>query len=169
MIKKVFFIITLFFISFFSFSVSADEEFCPLAKAMEDEGHYTMSNSLYDECIRNSKDVVAMHKLASNYYSGLGFGKSNYTVAASLFERAAHFGYTPAQIKIAVLYWRGEGVSKNLQKAYFWLYIASKSDDNNAKSYMGRLASEVSSEEVAIAIQNAEKWLTDFKERQNQQ
>ena len=48
--------------------------------------------------------------------------------AARWFDRAAKQGYTLAQSNLAAMYGSGQGVQKDMGKAYFWLAIAHAKD-----------------------------------------
>ena len=48
--------------------------------------------------------------------------------AARWFERASRQGYTLAQSNLAAMYAGGQGVEKDMAKAYYWLLIARQQD-----------------------------------------
>lgn len=44
------------------------------------------------------------------------------------FQRVAALGYKPAQLNIGVMYFRGEGVEKNIIEAYAWTALSAEDD-----------------------------------------
>ncbi len=53
----------------------------------------------------------------------------DYAQAVSWFRKAAELGVARAQINLALCYYKGEGVTKNLEQARFWARKALQSDD----------------------------------------
>ena len=73
-------------------------------------------------------DIPSLFETAKMYYEGKGtapdFGK-----AMTYFNKAANLGHAPSQLKLAILYARGEGAERNYRRAYTWAYLASEGPD----------------------------------------
>jgi len=98
-------------------------------------------------------DRKAMHDLANAYAEGSGVAV-NYFEAARWFSRAANLGYVDSAFNLAVLYERGDGVPQSLLDAYKWYAIAAGEGDQESKTRMTAIASELSPDGLAAA-QNA--------------
>jgi localization factor PodJL len=85
----------------------------------------------------------AMHNLAVAYAEGSGTAK-NYNEAARWFGRAAALGLADSQFNLAVLYERGLGVPQSLTEAYKWYAIAATQGDNESKSRVQALTTQLS-------------------------
>jgi localization factor PodJL len=85
----------------------------------------------------------AMHNLAVAYAEGSGTAK-NYNEAARWFARAASLGLADSQFNLAVLYERGLGVPQSLTEAYKWYAIAATQGDNESKSRVQALTTQLS-------------------------
>lgn len=83
-----------------------------------------------------------MHRLALIYAMGIGGTKRNDTKAAELFEKAAGTGHRRAQLNIGILYFRGQGVTRDLVQARAWLEKAAANDDPYALYALGRAMDE---------------------------
>jgi len=95
-------------------------------------------------------NAKAMHDLAIAYAQGSGVAV-NYFEAARLFARAADLGYVDSAFNLAVLYERGDGVPQSLLDAYKWYAIAAASGDEESKTRMSAIASELSPDDLAAA------------------
>ena len=78
---------------------------------------------------------------------------------AAWFQRAAEQKYVPALSALGSQYWAGRGVRQDYNKAYFWYDLALAQGGENAESQLQDLASELTSDEVANAHQQAKAWL----------
>jgi hypothetical protein len=66
------------------------------------------------------RTFLAFGNLGTCYDFGIGVAKDQ-AKAATLYEQAANAGDLQSILNIGVDYWRGEGVDKDLAKAYMWL------------------------------------------------
>lgn len=78
------------------------------------------------------------HQLALVFAQGRAGTPRNIQRAAELFERAASAGHRRAQINIGLLYFRGQGVPRDLVQARAWLEKAAADDDPYALYALGR-------------------------------
>lgn len=75
------------------------------------------------------------------------------------FSKAAEDGNLPAQAKLGFLYWGGRGVSRDLNKAYFWTVLARARGDEGSKDLAAVLASGMTRSQTAAIEQQADMWL----------
>jgi TPR repeat protein len=80
-------------------------------------------------------------------------------MAMQWFLRAAEQGQVDAQAHLGAYYWAGRGVSQDLIKAYMWSAIALARGDQNSKSRLEGLASQMTRQQVSEARQQAEIWI----------
>ncbi|MFI5002802.1 MAG: tetratricopeptide repeat protein, partial [Reyranellales bacterium] len=78
------------------------------------------------------------HRLALVFAQGQAGTPRNDKRAAELFEQAAAAGHRRAQINIGILYFRGQGVARDLVQARAWLEKAAAGDDPYALYALGR-------------------------------
>lgn len=79
-----------------------------------------------------------IHQLALVFAQGRAGTSRNAQRAAELFERAASAGHRRAQINIGLLYFRGQGVPRDLVQARAWLEKAAANDDPYALYALAR-------------------------------
>ena len=79
--------------------------------------------------------------------------------AMQWFLRAAEQGHVTAQATLGAYYWAGRGVPQDLSRAYFWSALALAQGDENSKSRLEGLASQMTQAQVSAARQQAEVWL----------
>ncbi len=99
--------------------------------------------------------------LAAYYYVGLGVD-ADVTKAADLFAKAAEAGNSKAQLCLAVLYSKGQGVKQTDTEAYKWLLLAGRSTDKygtTANELAELLSKDLSLGRQEIARSLAETWL----------
>jgi len=89
----------------------------------------------------------------------------NDTQAVRWFLRAAEQGHVTAQATLGAYYWAGRGVPSDLSKAYFWSALALAQGDENSKSRLEGLASQMTQAQVSAARQQAEVWLHSHSQR----
>ncbi len=82
------------------------------------------------------------HRLALVFAEGLGGTARNEKRAAELFEKAAAAGHTRAQLNLGILYFRGQGVVRDLVQARAWLEKAAANGDAQALYALGRAMDE---------------------------
>ncbi|MBI3675858.1 MAG: SEL1-like repeat protein [Proteobacteria bacterium] len=91
----------------------------------------------------NAGNRKAMHNLAVAFAEGSS-GKKDYAEAAKWFTKAATLGLADSQFNLAVLYERGMGVQQSLINAYKWYAIAAVQGDNESKSRIEALSTQLS-------------------------
>jgi TPR repeat protein len=62
--------------------------------------------------------------------------------AIDFFRRYAVAGYAEAQVIMGLLYYKGQGVTRDYEKSVTWLRKAVSQGHNDAKMYMDTLCSE---------------------------
>ncbi len=89
--------------------------------------------------IIESTDPEEQYRLGLQYLEGDGV-KKNEKLAASLFQKAADQGHTPAMKKLAWCYLYGRGVGQNLSKG---LEISQKAEGTEFKVDMNKFGALV--------------------------
>jgi hypothetical protein len=105
-------------------------------------------------------DPVAENALGLRYFQG---DDKNGIVrdekqAFQWFSRAANHGSLPAQAKLGFLYWGGRGVSKDVNRAYFWTALA-RARDQQTKDLASVLASGMTRSQATAIQKEADLWL----------
>ena len=111
----------------------------------------------YYEMAADQGVVEAQYHLAA-----LNVEAKKSAVAAVWFQIAAEQGFPPAQQRIAVMLWKGDGVPKDLVRAYMWSWLAAKhlkGSDKDVKE-LNRLMSPAQ-------IAEAKKLAAAFRPRKN--
>ena len=103
-------------------------------------------------------DADAQWQMGVRYHNGEGVPRDD-VQAMQWFLRAAEQGHVIAQATLGAYYWAGRGVPQDFSKAYFWSAIALAQGDENSKSRLEGLASQMTREQVAAARQQAEVWI----------
>jgi len=103
-------------------------------------------------------DADAQWQMGARYHNGEGVPRDD-AQAMQWFLRAAEQGHVIAQATLGAYYWAGRGVPQDLSKAYFWSYIALAQGDENSKSRLEGLASQMTRAQVSAARQQAEIWI----------
>jgi len=85
--------------------------------------------------------------------------RQNDTEAFRWFSRAAEHGNLAAQAKISFLYSTGQGVPRDISRAYFWAVLARARGDESNKYLAPRLASQMTRNQAAVIEQQADIWL----------
>lgn len=67
----------------------------------------------------------------------------NFQIARQIFEKLAALNDTNAQFMLASIYEQGKGVEKDMEKAYFWLFLATANNPHLQK-YLDRIAQSLS-------------------------
>jgi putative methionine-R-sulfoxide reductase with GAF domain len=121
--------------------------------------HNTQAKSLGDlQTLADQGDAEAQYQLGVRYDEGEGIPKDD-AQAVQWFLRAADHGHVDAQAHLGAYYWAGRGVPENLSKAYMWSMIALVGGDDNSKSRLEGLASQMTRAQVSTARQQAEEWI----------
>jgi GAF domain/Sel1 repeat/PilZ domain len=109
-------------------------------------------------------DADAQWKLGVRYHDGEGVPRDD-ARAMQWFLRAAEQGHVMAQATLGAYYWAGRGVTPDLSKAYFWSLLAFSQGDDNSRSRLEALASQLTKAQVSAARQQAALWLRSHSER----
>ena len=109
-------------------------------------------------------DADAQWQIGVRYHNGEGVPRDD-VQAMQWFLRAADQGHVTAQATLGAYYWAGRGVPQDLSKAYFWSALALAQGDENSKSRLEGLASQMTREQVSAARQQAEVWLRYHNQR----
>ena len=102
-------------------------------------------------------NASAQEELGVAYFWGNGIGQ-DHSEAAKWFRKAAEQGAIFAQLSLASLYERGEGVPQDFALAHVWLNLAAGQGQPAAKTELGRLASKMTSGQIAEAQRLARGW-----------
>jgi hypothetical protein len=103
-------------------------------------------------------DADAQWQLGVRYHNGEEVPRDD-TRAMQWFLRAAEQGHVTAQATLGAYYWAGRGVPQDLSRAYFWSALALAQGDENSRSRLEGLASQMTKSQIAVARQQAEIWL----------
>jgi len=109
-------------------------------------------------------DAEAQFQMGVRYHNGEDVPQDD-TQAMQWFLRSAEQGHVDAQSHLGAYYWAGRGVPEDLSKAYFWSAIALAEGDDNSKSRLEGLASQMTQAQVSDARQQAEVWLRSHNQR----
>jgi TPR repeat protein len=109
-------------------------------------------------------DADAQWQMGVRYHNGEGVPRDD-VQAMQWFLRAADQGHVTAQATLGAYYWAGRGVPQDLSKAYFWSALALAEGDENSKSRLEGLASQMTQTQVSAARQQAEVWLRSHNQR----
>ena len=92
---------------------------------------------------------MANHRLGWMYAKGEIGESRDMAQAAKYWERAANLGDPAGQLDIGVMYWRGEGVPKDLIKAHAWLLLSAKATEWKASTgNLDNIIKEMSEEQI---------------------
>ena len=89
----------------------------------------------YYEMAANQKDPIALNKLGSLYFSGIGT-KKNYEKALSLFSQASDLGNDNASLNLAFIYLTGGAKDSIRNKRAFDLFEKSQKAGNKIAEFM---------------------------------
>jgi GAF domain/Sel1 repeat/PilZ domain len=103
-------------------------------------------------------DAEAQYQMGVLSHNGEGVPHDD-ARAMRWFLRAAEQGHVAAQSHLGAYYWAGRGVPEDLSQAYFWSTIALAGGDENSKSRLEGLASQMTRAQVLAARQQAEIWI----------
>ena len=102
-------------------------------------------------------DASAQEELGVAYFWGDGI-EQDHSEAAKWFRKAAEQGAIFAQLSLASLYVRGEGVPQDFALAHMWLNLAAGQGQPAAKTELDRLATKMTSGQIAEAQRLARGW-----------
>ena len=103
-------------------------------------------------------DADSQWQMGVRFHNGEGVPHDD-AQAMHWFQRAAEQGHVTAQATLGAYYWAGRGVHQDLSQAYFWSALALAQGDENSKSRLEGLASQMTRAQVSAARQQAEVWL----------
>jgi len=103
-------------------------------------------------------DPEAQFTLGTLYRNGDGVLQDD-NKAIEWFQRAADQGHPLALRALGSAYWGGRGVEQNYSRAYFWYELALAMGDQESKSRLEGLSTQMTQRQVADARQQAEAWL----------
>jgi hypothetical protein len=103
-------------------------------------------------------DSEAQFVLGTLYRNGDGVLQDD-SKAIEWFQRAADQGHPLALRALGSAYWGGRGVEQNYARAYFWYELALAMGDQESKSKLEGLATQMTQRQVTDARQQAEAWL----------
>ena len=84
-----------------------------------------------------ANDAAAMRNLGGYYYHGqMGFPQDR-EKAIKLFHRSGELGCTLAYYNLALAYWKGEGVEKDMKKTKYYCELAAMGGDLTARHALG--------------------------------
>ena len=84
--------------------------------------------------------------------------QQNEKEAARFFTEAAEHGSVPAQSKLGSLYLSGRGLAQDLNRAYFWTFLARASGDDASKVLAPFIATRLTFAQRAAIEQQAQQW-----------
>jgi TPR repeat protein len=105
-------------------------------------------------------EAEAQFRLAKNLYV-VGHIGNNGQESYKWYLRSASQGNAPAQLFVGrLMYGMGEGVKKDLVKAYMWVRLATMANENwtIAENALKKIAKEMNSSEITKAEDLARKW-----------
>jgi TPR repeat protein len=108
--------------------------------------------------LADNGDADAEWQLGVRYHNGEEVPRDD-ARAMLWFQRAAEQGHVTAQATLGAYYWAGRGVPQDLSKAYFWSTLAYAQGDENSRSRIEGLSSQMTQSQVSSARQQAELWL----------
>jgi GAF domain/Sel1 repeat/PilZ domain len=131
----------------------------PPASQSQVRNHNMQAKSLADlQTLAAQGDAEAQYQMGVRYDEGEGVLKDD-TQAVQWFQRAADLGNVDAQAHLGAYYWAGRGVPRDLSKAYMWSMIALAGGDDNSKSRLQGLASQMTRAQISAARRQAEEWI----------
>jgi hypothetical protein len=116
------------------------------------------------EKLADQGDADAQWQLGVRYHNGEEVERDD-AQAVMWFFRAAEQGHALAQATLGAYYWAGRGVPQDLSKAYFWSTLALAQGDENSRSRLEGLSSQMTKSQVSSARQQAELWLRAHNEQ----
>jgi len=95
------------------------------------------------------------------YSHGMGVTQ-DYAEAAKWYRKAADQGHASAQYYLGLMYYQGEGVSKNRVLAYMWVNLAAAAltgkAHEDALEFRNTIAKEMTPQQIVEAQRLALEW-----------
>lgn len=89
---------------------------------------------------------------SAGFYEGVeAYKNGDYRLAFEHIEPLAKMGHVHSQFLVAVMYYRGEGASKNTLLGYGWMKLAAEGGHEKAKELLPKLRAEMLDEGAAAA------------------
>ena len=124
-------------------------------------GNYSLIDSLVHDS-ETDTDISALKKLAEIYYFSMPDTRRNKLKAFELYRKLVkknpHYGYD-----VAVMYWEGEGVEKNLSEALKWLRSSAEAENSLSMDELAKIY--LKGELVPKDESKALYWLRKYFER----
>ena len=117
---------------------------------------YVEAGEWYEEAAR-AGEVRAMHNLGVFYSRGSGVDR-DMGKAAEWFKKAAESDLIDSQFNFAILLKDGVGVAPDPIEAYKWFAIAARKGDKEAEIQLGKIATQLSVNELATALERVREW-----------
>ncbi len=102
-------------------------------------------------------DARAQFRLGVMYTMGQGVPQDD-KEAARWYRLAATQGYAAAQYNLGVMYFMGIGVPRDYAQAHLWANLAAAQGHEAARKYRDRLATRMTTAQLAEAQRLARKW-----------
>jgi len=96
--------------------------------------------------------ILQIPNVKADFRQGIiAYQKQDYSTAFKLFKQQAEIGEVRSQLNIGIMYFQGQGVKKDVNKAYAWLKIGYENDVENleAKGQFDRVADQVADFDLA--------------------
>ena len=81
----------------------------------------------------------------------IAYQDQNYDAARAFFEKAANAGYGNAQFNLGIMYFKGQGMSPDLQQAETWLILAERNGVTKAGQVFLLLRPQLSPDQMTAA------------------
>ena len=100
----------------------------------------------------------AQNNVGRHYQFGLGLDQRDAAEAARWYKRAARAGHVASQGALGAMYARGEGVPKDLLRAYFWWSVAAAEGDSASMIAREDAAGLMTPRQIKTGNLLAESW-----------
>jgi hypothetical protein len=80
------------------------------------------------------------------------------------FIQAAKQGMQEAQYNVAVCYCNGDGIERNIEKAYYWAKIASYSQDEDALQLLHEISKIISKENISRINADVDRYISGMNQ-----
>ncbi|MGB8064401.1 MAG: GAF domain-containing protein [Candidatus Sulfotelmatobacter sp.] len=107
-------------------------------------------------------DPAAQNALGLRYAIGDGV-KLNEVEAVRWFNRAARQGNVSAQSKLGSLYYSGRGLPQDINRAYFWMVVASNGGDDASHALAPLVKARLSRAQVTSIEMEAGLWMQQHR------
>jgi uncharacterized protein len=143
-----------------------------LMRPLAEKGDVTAQNNLGviyfkgEGVAKDLKEAEKWYRLAAAQghpaaQSGLGLIKlmnKEYTEAAKWVQLSADQGYPPSQLNLAIMYYEGQGVPRDIVRAHMWMSLAALQGDANAANYRDQIAKSLTPAQVEQSLKLIKEW-----------